>query len=241
MITLPRLRGPRRAALYLALLFALAATALPARADDRGDAVALIGKADAALKHFLSEPRWSALRNLLGGARAVAIFPELKRGGFIIAGEGGAGVFLIRHGTDWGDPILIDLSTTSVGFQAGAEISAGVLAIMADEGPKRLFDGAMNVGGTASVALADLGAGAAASGSGSTGIDVLMVTQGEGLFAGGALGATSTSLNQPRNTALYGADADLRAIAARPQGRLAEAAGLRETLATATGRAWRGD
>ncbi len=229
----------RRTVLSLSLLLAMAAA--PARADDRADAVALIGKADAALKHFLGEPRWSALRNLLGGARAVAIFPELKRGGFIIAGEGGQGVFLVRHGTDWGDPIVIQLSTTSIGFQAGAEVSAGVLAIMADEGPKRLLDGAINVGGTASVALADLGAGAAAPGSGSTGIDVLMVTQGEGLFAGGALGATSTSLDQQRNTALYGAGADLRAIAERPQGRLGEAAALRQTLSAATARAWRGD
>lgn len=233
-----RLRGFCRFALSLVVL---AAVASPARADDRADAVALIGQADAALKHFLNEPRWSALRNLMGGARAVAIFPALKRGGFIIAGEGGSGVFLIRHGNDWGDPIAIDLSTTSVGFQAGAEVSAGVLAIMADDGARRLLDGAINVGGTASVALADLGAGAAATGSGSTGIDVLMVTQGEGLFAGGALGATATTLNKARNTALYGADADLKAIATRPQGRLTEAATLRETLSAATSRAWRGD
>ncbi len=227
--------------LSLLVLAALVGAASPVRADDRADAVALIAKADGALKQFLAEPRWSALRNLLGGARAVAIFPALKRGGFIIAGEGGEGVFLVRHGNDWSDPVAIELSTTSVGLQAGAQVSAGVLAIMADEGPKRFLDGAMNIGGTASVALADLGAGASATGSGSTGIDVLMVTQGEGLFAGGALGASSTSLNKARNTALYGADADLRAIVARPHGRLAEAAALRETLAAATARAWRGD
>lgn len=223
------------------LILALLVAAAPARADDRADAVALLGKADTALKSFLNEPRWSALRNMLGGARAVAIFPELKRGGFIVAGEGGAGVFLIRHGAGWSDPLVIDLSTTSVGFQAGAEVSSGVLAIMADTGPKRLLDGAMNVGGTASVALADLGVGAAAQGAGSTGIDALMVTHGSGLFAGGALGATSTTVNQKRNFALYGEGTDLKAVAERPQGRLPEAAALRETLAGATAKAWRGD
>lgn len=237
---LSRLRGPRRTALSLTVLALLAGFG-PARADDRADAVALIGQADASLKHFLGDPRWSALRNLMGGARAIAVFPALKRGGFVIAGEGGTGLFLIRHGNEWSDPIVVDLSTTSIGLQAGAEVSAGVLAIMADEGPKRFLDGAINVGGTASVALADLGAGAAATGSGATGIDVLMVTQGKGVFAGGALGATSSSLNHAGNAALYGADADLKAIVARPHGKLAEAAALRETLAAATGYAWRAD
>lgn len=233
----------RRTLLSLSLLLSLpvALATSPVRADDRADAVVLIGKADAALKQFIDDARWSALRNLLGGARSVAIFPELKRGGFIIAGEDGRGVLLVRHGTDWSDPIVITLTTTSIGFQAGAQVSAGVLAIMADGGTKRLLDGAINVGGTSSVALADLGVGAAATGSAATGIDVLMVTEGEGLFAGGALGATSTSVDLPRNNALYGAGVDLRALSARPQGKLAEAAPLRATLSAATARAWRGD
>lgn len=195
------------------LAVSLVALSVPARADDAAAQTAmapsktgapedpgdLMPKATAVAKKFLDDPTWSALRNMLGGATAIAIFPDLTQAGFILAAQGGSGVFMVRHGLTWSDPVFVELAGTSVGFQAGAQVTQAVLVLMSDDGPERMLKGAFGMGGQASIAIADLGLGGGTSGSGKTGINSFFISYGEGLFAGGAIGGTQITQNKEYN------------------------------------------
>lgn len=232
----------------------LAAATLPARADnvvpqlamaapkpatpeDPGD---LMPKATAVAKKFLDDPAWSALRNMLGGATAIAIFPDLTQAGFLVAAQGGSGVFMVRHGSTWSDPVFVELAGTSFGLQAGAQVTQAVLVLMSDDGPERMLKGAFGMGGQASIAIADLGLGGGTSGSGKTGINSFFISYGEGLFAGGAIGGSQITQTKGYNMFTYGQGYDASKIIGGWTGKVASAAALQKILNDATARAWKG-
>jgi lipid-binding SYLF domain-containing protein len=225
---------------------------LPARADDNASQLAmaanktgapedpgdLMPKATAVAKKFLEDPEWTALRNMLGGATAVAIFPDLTQAGFILAAQGGSGVFMVRHGLTWSDPVFVELAGTSIGFQAGAQVTQAVLVLMSDDGPDRMLKGAFGMGGQASIAIADLGLGGGTSGSGKTGINSFFISYGQGLFAGGAIGGTQITQNKEYNLFAYGEGYDPAKIIGASTGKVPNAAPLQTLLNNATVRAW---
>lgn len=213
----------------------------PAATGAPEDPKGLMADATKTAKKFIDDPTWSALRNMLGGATAVAFFPDLTEGGFIVAAEGGSGVMFVRHGATWSDPVFIELASASFGLQAGVEVIEGVLVLMSDDGPQRLLTGAFGMGGQASIAVADLGLGGGTSGNRKTGINSFMVSYGEGLFAGGAIGGSQITQNKEYNTFVYGAGYDARKITAGSTGKVANAEALRKLLGDATARAWKGN
>ncbi|HYC15061.1 MAG TPA: hypothetical protein VEC75_12475, partial [Stellaceae bacterium] len=110
------------AALVVVMLAGMTALAGGARAQDAmAKSTALVGSADSALRAFFQEPRWVALRNMLGGARAIFIVPHDIAGGFILTGSEGDGVLLRRHGNTWSDPVFMHIRSLGLGFAAGAE------------------------------------------------------------------------------------------------------------------------
>ncbi len=232
----------------------LATASLPVRAGDMAPQIAmtspktgkpenpgdLMPKATAVAKKFLEDPEWTALRNMLGGATAVAIFPELTQAGFLLAAEGGSGVFMVRHGNTWSDPVFVELAGTTVGFQAGAQVIEGVLVLMSDDGPERMLKGAFGMGGQASIAVADLGLGGGTSGSGKTGINSFFISYGQGLFAGGAIGGSQITQSKEYNLFTYGQGYDAGKIIGGWSGKVSSAAALQKILNDGTARAWKG-
>ena len=76
---------------------------------------------------------------------------------------------------------------------------------------------------------------------GKTGINSFMISYGEGLFAGGAIGGSQITQNQEYNTFVYGTGYDARKITAAATGKVTQAEPLRKLLADATARAWKGN
>jgi hypothetical protein len=72
---------PTLLTLFLGLAFCAVMTA-PARADDATRAAALVQSATNSVQNFLTNPKWQAVRNLLGGARAIFIVPMTSRADF---------------------------------------------------------------------------------------------------------------------------------------------------------------
>src|SRR6185312_16934836 len=58
-------------------------------------------------------------RELLDRAEAVAVFPGVLKGGFILGGRGGSGVISRRVANGWSAPAFFDLMGGSVGLQIG--------------------------------------------------------------------------------------------------------------------------
>jgi hypothetical protein len=74
---------PRKARAFVAALGLIAGLAGAAKADDvKVNAGALVQSASSSVQNFLTNPQWQAVRNLLGGARAIIIMPHDVRADF---------------------------------------------------------------------------------------------------------------------------------------------------------------
>src|SRR6516164_748663 len=104
--------GPTRHVLFrhaLAALLALglfAGLASGARADDRDKADKLIRTATNSVRNYLVNPKWQAVRNLLGGARAIFLHIGGVGLGFEVGGEDESLAMVIM--TDAGVDQLLD-------------------------------------------------------------------------------------------------------------------------------------
>jgi SH3 domain-containing YSC84-like protein 1 len=232
----------RRALLRHALAGALAFGLLAgiggvARADDQTQANGLVQSATKSVRNFLVNPKWQAVRNLLGGARAIYIVPHDVQGGFLLTASSGQGVLLRRHGESWSDPVFLHIGGVGLGFEAGGEDESLVMVIMTDAGVDQLLDGATRLGGSGGFALANLGVEGATAGSIGSGIEVISVATAQGLFAGGGLQGTKLWPGDEYNQALYGAGYNMSGITAK-DGHLSAAAELRGELSRAVVEAW---
>ena len=217
----------------------LAATLAAHAADDpNAKATALVASVKTSLDTYFSHKEWEAVRNFLGGARAIYIAPTVTKLGFIVGFSGGDGVLLRRHGDSWSDPVFLAIKAQSVGMQLGAQESNLVMLIMTDAGVDDLLAGVSKVGGTSGFALASWGAGASAGGGTAGGLQVLTVSTNSGLFGGGGLERSEMEPSKDYNDAVYGANADLKAVAAGTGSGKASAAALQALLKQATAQAW---
>jgi SH3 domain-containing YSC84-like protein 1 len=230
----------RRVLAILAVIGLLAPLSFDAQADDQNaKAAALVQSANNALEKFLADPQWEAVRNLLGGARAIYIAPHDTAGGFLITASGGDGVLLRRHGDIWSDPVFMHISSAGVGFAAGAEVQCIVMVVMTDPGVDGLISGVTQVGGSGGFALANLGLGGGGSGSSlSGGLQILTVSTAQGLFAGSDIQGTQMSTEDAYNIAVYGSGYNPTTVAAGSGGGMSAAAGLRDRLSKAVNEAW---
>jgi len=230
----------RKVSAFIAALTCFAMFSFGVRADDpSAKAAALMQSANTALETFLSDPQWEALRNLLGGARAVYIAPHDTAGGFLITASGGNGVLLRRHGQTWSDPVFMHMGTVGVGLAAGGETQSIVMVVMTDAGADSLISGVAQVGGSGEFALADLGLGSSASGGSlSGGLQVVTVSTAKGLYAGSDIRRTKMSAQDAYNTAIYGAGYNMVTITGGPGGHVSAAVALRDNLAKAVSEAW---
>jgi len=211
-----------------------------ARADDAASkATALIQSSTQAAEKFLRDPEWEALRNVLGGARAILIVPHDIAGGFLITASGGDGILLRRHGQDWSDPVFMHVRTVGVGLAVGAESQSILTMVMTDAGVDSMISGVSQVGGSGSVALADLGVGGGGSGGSlSGGLQVLTVSTAKGLYAGSDIRGTKISAQQAYNAAVYGSGFDIGSTVAGMGGGVPAASDLRAILSNAVAGAW---
>jgi lipid-binding SYLF domain-containing protein len=229
-----------RRMLPVLVLLAFAAWTSGARAQDdpQAKAAALIQSASRSVENFLTNARWQAVRNLLGGARAIFIVPHDIEGGFLLTASGGDGVLLRRHGESWSDPVFLHISSMGLGFEAGGQSQSLVMVIMTDSGVDQLVDGTVRMGGSGGFALADLGANASAGGSIASGLQLLTVSTSQGLFAGGGIQGTKVAPKDAYNQGIYGGNFEMARVLAQRSGRLPAAAALRAALGKAVGEAW---
>jgi lipid-binding SYLF domain-containing protein len=142
----------------------------------------------------------------------VLIIPQLLKAGFIIGGEGGNGVLLVRHDGRWSAPAFYSFGAGSIGLQIGAQASEVMLLLMTDRAVDAVLRNRLTLGGDASVAAGPTGRGIEASTTTTFQADVYAYSRNRGLFAGASLeGAVLTPLDNT-NGAYYGARVSARDI-----------------------------
>src|SRR5229473_3557997 len=102
-------------------------------------------------------------QDLIDRAEAVAVFPGVLKGGFIVGGRGGSGVIRRRVNCGWSAPAFFDLGGGSIGLQIGASSTDYILLFMNDRAVESLLGDKFEIGGEGSAAAGPVGRSASAS------------------------------------------------------------------------------
>ena len=164
------------------------------------EAERLASEARVTLITFLRDPNQTWIQQNLNRARAVLIAPQIVRAGFIVGGSGGRAVLVARDGRTWAGPAYYDLTTASVGFQVGVDVSEAVIVVMTEKGLNSLLSPSFKIGGDASIAVGPVGAGAQSTVT----ADLVAFTRAKGLYGGVNLDGTIVNANAAWNDAFYG-------------------------------------
>jgi SH3 domain-containing YSC84-like protein 1 len=163
----------------IALLFGVGSG--PARAQADAEQQATVNKAVESVNRFAADPDMKWFRNNVGKAKGILIVPVSVKGGFIIGGSGGIGVFLARgEASDWSYPAFYQLASVTFGLQAGGDVSEIMMLVMSEKGRNALLTREFKLGGEISVAAGPVGAGAEAQTA-----DVLAFSRTKGGVYGG--------------------------------------------------------
>lgn len=199
-----------KALLRIVLPFVIA---LPVVASDRGDDVVKLQRAESVIKAALESPDRGIPRELLERAECVGVFPDVKKGAFIVGGQGGRGVFTCRDKSgEMGAPAFFRLGGGSVGWQFGGQEADVVLLVMNQDGMKHLLKDRFSLGGEASATAGPVGREAKAATDAQLHAQILSWSRSQGLFLGAALSGTVISPDVEANYRFYGKDGTASAI-----------------------------
>ena len=214
-----------------ALATVAAAMAGPALASDRSDAEELVEKSRVTVQALAADRDFIEMRRALAKARAVLVFPQVLRAGFILGGAGGSGVLLTRDATTGAlaGPAFYTMGAASVGLQAGASSAETVMVIQSQKALDSLYTNKLKLGTDASAALGSKGV---EKGSSLT-ADFVVYAKVKGAFAGVTLDGAVLDVRQNLNAAYYGAGATPFDILVKGTVRQPEASGLQTALADA--------
>jgi lipid-binding SYLF domain-containing protein len=153
------------------------------------------------LTGVMSVPAKSIPRSVLRGAIAIAIFTNVKKGGFIIGGTGGDGVILRKTGKTWSPPVFYNIAGADVGLQIGAKKGDFILVFMTESAFNDLLDDELELTAGIGAAAGPVGETATAS----TGIksNVYVYSHSSGAFAGATVGGGTIKANNSINQEIY--------------------------------------
>ena len=173
----------------------------------------VVDRARITASSILSSPDYREARAQMRKAKGVIIIPSLVKGGFILGGEGGSGVLMVR-GRDgsWSNPSFITMAAGSIGLQIGVQTAEVLFLIMTDKGLQSVMQDEFKLGADASVAVGPIGAGVEAGTTANMRADILSFSRTQGLFGGVSF---EGSLIKPRlswNERYYGRPVSAREV-----------------------------
>jgi lipid-binding SYLF domain-containing protein len=143
--------------------------------------------------------------DLMSHAEAVAVFPHMVKGGFVVGGQYGKGLVSDRMANGrWSTPSFVKIGGGSFGLQIGAEATDLVLVFTSKEGFKGLLDGKLKLGADAAVAAGPVGRDAQVATDVLLKSPVLAYSRSKGAFAGITLNGAVVSIDDSENQRVYG-------------------------------------
>lgn len=146
--------------------------------------------------------------DLLNKASCVVVIPNLKKGGFIVGGEYGAGFFSCRNssGVGWSAPGSIKITGGKFGLLIGGAETDVIMLVMNDDGMKHLLSDKFQLGGDASAVAGPVGRSASAMTDAAMHAEILSYSRSRGIFGGLDLTGAAVTEDDTANRALYGRD-----------------------------------
>jgi lipid-binding SYLF domain-containing protein len=201
---------------------------LPAHASDASDAQQLVDKARITVTQIANDKDFVTVKSALANAKAVLIFPQVLKAGFVLGGSGGSGVLLVRDANtgDWVGPAFYTMGSGSIGFQAGASSAEILMMVNSQKALDSLFTNKLKLGGDASVAAGPKGVGTGASVT----ADFVVYSRAKGAYAGMSVEGSVLDVRQKLNTGYYGKAATPVDILVKKDVHNPAAASLQSTL-----------
>jgi len=153
---------------------------------------------------IMGTPDKSIPQDLLDKAEAVAVFPGVIKGGFIVGGRGGSGVISRRVAGGWSAPAFFDLGGGSVGLQIGLAQTDYILLFMNEGAVNSLLSDKFEIGGEGSAAAGPVGRSASASTDAKLNAQILSYSRSKGAFAGLELKGVVIKPDNADNNQVYG-------------------------------------
>jgi lipid-binding SYLF domain-containing protein len=162
-------------------------------------------KAAKVFREVMSTPDKSIPKELLDGAEAVGVCPDvIKAGLLLVGGRGGACAITRRIRGGWSAPAFFKLGGGSVGPQFGASSTDFVLLFMNDGAMEGLLSDKFEIGGEVGAAAGPVGRTASASTDARLKAGILSYSRSKGLFAGLELKGVVINPDNDLNEAVYG-------------------------------------
>lgn len=198
-----------------------------ARASDATEAQATVERANATLMSFMADDNYSWLHEHIPKAKALLIYPQVFKAGFFLGGSGGTGVLVVLNSKshEWSGPAFYTVGAVTFGLQIGAESSEVIVLVMSRKGLDSLLSSSLKLGGSVSIALGPVGAGA----KGELPADFIAFSKTKGLYGGLNLEGSLIEVRDSLNHAFYGKDVTPVDILVRKS---VSAPGAAELLAT---------
>lgn len=186
----------------LAVLLIALPLSLPTLASERQEARLLT--ATKVLEELLRMPEQNIPVWLLERAYAVAVVPDVIKVGLIAGGRRGKGVLVVRKDNgEWSNPIFVNLTGGSFGFQAGVQSTDVVLVFTSRQSVEGIVGGKVTLGADAAVAAGPVGRQSSAATDIGLTAQVYSYSRSSGLFAGVALDGSAITMDHRSNEQFY--------------------------------------
>jgi len=188
----------------LPVLFVLFLAVPPVFSMASGEETRRVEAAVEVLSKIMEIPESAIPPALLANAHGIAVIPGVIKVGFVIGGQFGRGVLVVR-GKDgsWSNPVFISLKSGSVGWQIGAESTDFVLVFKTPRSIEGIMKGQYTLGADAGVAAGPVGRKAKASTDIELKAEIYSYSRSRGLFAGVSLEGSSLQVDDPADAAYY--------------------------------------
>jgi len=187
-------------ALGIILLGAISTSAIAAPKQE-----ATLLNATQVLNELKSAPDQNVPTWLLERAYAVAIIPQVIKVGLILGGRRGSGAMVVRRPDGgWSNPVFINLTGGSFGFQWGVQSSDVMLVFTSKASVEGLVGGKVTLGADASVAAGPVGRQTSAATDIGLNAQVYSYSRSKGLFLGVSLDGSAITIDNNSNESYYG-------------------------------------
>lgn len=186
----------------LAVLLLFCAITTGAVAGERQDGRLLTSTQ--VLSELMSMPEQNIPTWLMERAYAVAVIPTVIKVGLGIGGRRGKGVLVVRKDNgSFSNPIFINLTGGSFGFQVGVQSADVVLVFTSKQSIEGIVGGKVTLGADASVAAGPVGRQSSAATDIGLTAQVYSYSRASGLFAGVALDGSAITIDSASNESFY--------------------------------------
>ncbi len=184
-----------------------------AMANPKSEARERAQKAAIAFQEVMSAPDQGIPQDLLDRAYCVAVFPSVKKAGFIVGGQYGKGLISCRRAEgSWGAPAFFTIGGGSFGLQIGGQAVDLVLLIMNKSGLEGLLQDRFEIGAGAAVSAGPVGRNTHVSTDVLLKSQIISYSRSRGLFAGLELKGAVITPDSTANEAIYGEQINSREI-----------------------------